>query len=567
MSTPHITWDQPAPPEVKWDADAAKQEKPGFLDREIPLTGPGAATLSGLQSVGRGVRSAIGGIASTLDPRIQPGDEGIAGVSVPGVPDFLARPVLRTLRGVATTGQQATQIPRALHDINQSPDPLGTYAKAAQETAGQGAGQALTALAFEGMRGVPKAAANAIPEGTIPKLAGAPVRAATRFAGTTLNKTVKPILKLGTRVEDIERVPPIRVPGENLGLPEAPTPEVLQARGLATGGQTAADPAAGLGKIPVRTPASAIPAEAAPAAAPPIPAPIPKASTAKLPAALDRAVGNEPVTIKPGVTMRNQIRAKLPEGFTPVKSSLVQGYKYDPASERFDAVLNSGEHYAHSGITPEQVKAFESAKSPGQAWNSLRKGPGVVQIEKNFQPSKPGTIANEAGEIIPKSKAGMQSPVMQKAERLGEFIRGGEKAASPAPGEAIAKPKAGAAPGPRGLRNLDFYRSRNVGESGIPYRPESYAQATASEEEAANRIMPKRAETEAMPQELIRGNLAETPGFSVRPGPNGPTWVKFHGEVPESAVRGVRIPAENAEDLTPQLQESLRQALAAREEK
>ncbi len=169
-----------------------------------------------------------------------------------------------------------------------------------------------------------------------------------------------------------------------------------------------------------------------------------KGSPAELQQLLNDALGGKP--LKKGVPLRSQGTAKgaaassLPEGFTPVDSSVLKGYKYDPATQKFDAVTNSGQHYAHGEVTPELFQKFLDADSKGVAWNELRKSPGVVQTEKNFQPSKPGTIANEAGEIIPKSKAGMQSPVMQKAERLGEFIRGGtgKTAAKAAPAETSA---------------------------------------------------------------------------------------------------------------------------------
>lgn len=121
----------PAPWE-KYSGEASQPEsaaKPeaGLLDRDIPLTSHTNATLSGLQSVGRGVRGAGEGILNTI---LHPID---------------------TAKSMAELPSQAAQVPAAIHDINQSEDPTGTYAKIGQETAGQGAGQALTALATEGI--------------------------------------------------------------------------------------------------------------------------------------------------------------------------------------------------------------------------------------------------------------------------------------------------------------------------------------------------------------------------------------------------------------------------------
>lgn len=96
--------------------------RPGILDREIPLTSYGNATLSGLQSIGRGVRDTVTGMGT-----------------------MIAHPV-ETMKNFGQLPSQAAQVPAAIHDINQSADPTGTYAKVGQETAGQGAGQALVAL-------------------------------------------------------------------------------------------------------------------------------------------------------------------------------------------------------------------------------------------------------------------------------------------------------------------------------------------------------------------------------------------------------------------------------------
>jgi hypothetical protein len=129
-----------------------KPTQQGVLDTEIPLTSYGNATLSGLQSIGRGVRSAVQGTADLFSTPKDNTEKTISTISP------IALPLYRTLRGAGHSVNDAAQITGAIHDINDSADPLGTYAKAAQETAGEGAGQALTALAAEGIiKGVPAA--------------------------------------------------------------------------------------------------------------------------------------------------------------------------------------------------------------------------------------------------------------------------------------------------------------------------------------------------------------------------------------------------------------------------
>jgi hypothetical protein len=117
-------------------APPAKTEQPGFLDKDIPLAGPWYnPTLSGVQSIGRGVRGAVQGIGHAIAHPIDTATE--TAKSIQAIPSTLKA------------------LPGAIRDINASPDPTEHYAKAAQETAGQGAGQALVALGSEGLaRGV-----------------------------------------------------------------------------------------------------------------------------------------------------------------------------------------------------------------------------------------------------------------------------------------------------------------------------------------------------------------------------------------------------------------------------
>lgn len=131
-------------------APAPKKEEPGFLDKTIVLDSDEAAGQRGLQLLGRGFRNVYRGVKSTLDPSEDEKGNSFA-------TEGMAYPVVRTAEGLADSAKGASQLPAATHDINQSPDPLGTYANVAAETAGEGAAQAITALGTEGaMRQVPK---------------------------------------------------------------------------------------------------------------------------------------------------------------------------------------------------------------------------------------------------------------------------------------------------------------------------------------------------------------------------------------------------------------------------
>lgn len=141
-----------------WDVLTQPTEK---TDKEyLGYTGPAGvagATIKGMNDVARGTGDAITGMWN------------------------MVRHPIDTAKGVAALPAQAAQVPGAVRDINASPDPLGQYAQAAQDTASQGAGQALTALGTAGI-------AKAIPEikGAIPSRvrAGAALQDVKAAAGS-----------------------------------------------------------------------------------------------------------------------------------------------------------------------------------------------------------------------------------------------------------------------------------------------------------------------------------------------------------------------------------------------
>lgn len=267
MSSPQVAWDEPgtAPPQVKWDDEQnqnpVQNKEASFstpLDEEIPLTSYGNATMSGLQSVGKAARGLGEAAMHPIDT------------------------VKSILHAPADTVRGAKQLPAALHDINQSSDPLGTYAKAAQETAAQGGVQALAAAATEGARiAAPKigpavrAAANSRAGQTAGIIAKAGVNATEKLPVVGgFVKAGKIAADVVPQVRKVWAKPPVfpggilpehpgTFPGANLPedpgsfpgapFPEKPAPELIKARVIGSGGSTPPpNPSEGLGKIPVR---------------------------------------------------------------------------------------------------------------------------------------------------------------------------------------------------------------------------------------------------------------------------------------------------------------------------
>jgi hypothetical protein len=99
----------------------------------IPLDSYWHATLHGLANVGQGVAQGVQGAVGLV--KSFGSAEG---------------PVGAIGKQVVDTAKQAAQVPSAIKDINASPDPVGTYLRAASDTAGQAGGQAALAVATEG---------------------------------------------------------------------------------------------------------------------------------------------------------------------------------------------------------------------------------------------------------------------------------------------------------------------------------------------------------------------------------------------------------------------------------
>jgi hypothetical protein len=125
------------------------------------LTSYGAATRGGFNSVANATLDAIKGAAEFLHPKPQNDGESEA-FQVAGIGGMLAHRLVNSLADMGGALLQPHEIAAAIHDINNSPDPMGTYLKVLQKTAATGAGQALTAVATEGVGKGARAAKGAV---------------------------------------------------------------------------------------------------------------------------------------------------------------------------------------------------------------------------------------------------------------------------------------------------------------------------------------------------------------------------------------------------------------------
>lgn len=64
--------------------------------------------------------------------------------------------------------------------------------------------------------------------------------------------------------------------------------------------------------------------------------------------------------------------ADLP--MTPLKSSMLSGYSYDPTSRRLIVEFNNGGRYAYEDVDAAKVETLAGNKSPGSFFSSRIKG-------------------------------------------------------------------------------------------------------------------------------------------------------------------------------------------------
>jgi hypothetical protein len=114
-------------------------------------------------------------------------------------------------------------------------------------------------------------------------------------------------------------------------------------------------------------------------------APAPKVTPKILEQQLNDALGGK--ALQPNVPLRQQVPVKgtaegpkLPQGFTPVDSSALKGFKYDPQTREFETITQGGQRYVHGDVSPEDAQAFMDAESKGKAWQQIRGNPLVAKV-------------------------------------------------------------------------------------------------------------------------------------------------------------------------------------------
>ena len=173
-------------------ASTQKPEDKNFFENFMkengnPAASYGEATRYGADTVAQGTLDAIKGAVNLFHPAAQNDSEREA-FKIAGVGGVL---IHRMLEGPVKAAMSAPQIASAIHDINQSSDPVGTYAKIVQETSAQGAGQALTAIGTEGA-GKTVAAAGRATKANLLKEFRSAFSAPDALSGRTLNPSLRP---------------------------------------------------------------------------------------------------------------------------------------------------------------------------------------------------------------------------------------------------------------------------------------------------------------------------------------------------------------------------------------
>lgn len=336
----------------------------------------------------------------------------------------------------------------------------------APEAIGTGAGNVIGGKLIEG---APGAAAGAI-EKTPPL-----VRAAARGANKALATYPKAIgISVGGAVGAATRIPygaelgagigasvgpeilpKIKIPGEGFGLPSrieggpAVAPKFVPA---AVSGSPAVNSTAIPGTAPAATPtvAEAAPVAAIPSAAATNPSLLTKTGRIKpavargLQEQIERGLGNDkPAAAQPIASAPATEAAappKLPEGFTPVESSALKGYKYDPAAREFEYITNDGTHYVRGDVAPEAFAHFQKTATDtgsfGKAWHALREHPegGVGQFKvingERVAVRKMMPVADLAEQIknsVEPSQAPKRAPLTDLAKQIKESAKADAK--------------------------------------------------------------------------------------------------------------------------------------------
>lgn len=133
---------------------------------------------------------------------------------------------------------------------------------------------------------------------------------------------------------------------------------------------------------------------------------------------LEKALGNKPGAIKPGVPIRQQQIAQ------PMReSSAVQDYGYDEAAKEFHVTPKGGNTtYIYGDVPPEQAQAFDQAESKGQAWQQMRSNTLVGKVVNgkrvDIKPTAPSSYdPNNLTDILTRSvRAAKQGTLAQQSQ-------------------------------------------------------------------------------------------------------------------------------------------------------
>src|SRR5258708_6026652 len=105
---------------------------------------------------------------------------------------------------------------------------------------------------------------------------------------------------------------------------------------------------------------------------------IPQPTVADIGNKVESALGGKPLA--PNVPLRQQMTTQPPtdlaEGHTPVQSSALKSYKYDPDAREFHAQYQrANKVHIFGDVSPEEAQAFEDAPSKGKAMSAIARNP------------------------------------------------------------------------------------------------------------------------------------------------------------------------------------------------
>lgn len=224
-------------------------------------------------------------------------------------------------------------------------------------------------------------------EGGPPTPPGPPAPSVPDFYGKGQYGT--PVDQWGSRIPQAEN------PGAP--LPEMPPMEVRQAAALYRGAQQVHDPAAGLGQIPVRGSIAKSMNQSQPA-------PVQRGSLRQMiddiGTGIEKGTGaSPPPNPKAPIYQRGTLAqptqegtSSVLEGHTPVNSSWIKSYKYDPTTREFEMAPKSGTPVRLGDVSPEEAQAFGEAKSQGKAWQQIKNNVLVAKrINGRWVAAKPAS--------------------------------------------------------------------------------------------------------------------------------------------------------------------------------